>query len=184
MCQSQDSVSPAISTHVSYCRWVIHSKGLTIISLNFRYASTRQQNAITGVHKVPQNVTQRPEDVIGCLTGCKLVFPDIWITLFCCSVLISWPTWWFLITSLRIKSWYFTLIFKVSLSLSKDIAPNTAPTQIFSLPLIFLSTLAFAFSSPTMSFPYISSCLNFLDKNLKSDYHFWLNNIYKCVCIL
>ena len=65
-----------------------------------------------------------------------------------------------------------------SISLSKDIAPNTAPRQIFSLPFIFPSTLAFAFSSPKMSFPYISSCLSFLDKNLKSDDHFWLSNIY------
>ena len=131
-------------------------KGLTIISLNVRYASTRQQNAITGVCKVLQNVTHCPEDVIRHLIGCKLIFPESLITLFCCSVFIRWPTSWFLVTNLylsleysplilRIKSWYLTLIFKVFFSLSKDIAPNTAPRQIFSPPFVFLSILAFAF---------------------------------------
>ena len=70
-----------------------------------------------------------------------------------------------------------------SISLSKDIAPNTVPRQIFSLPFIFLSSLAFAFSSSKMPFPYVSSCLNLLDKNLKSDNHVWLSSIYVCVCV-
>ena len=62
-------------------------KGLTIISLNVRYAK-RQQNAITGVYKVLQNAPHCPEDVIRRLIGCTLVFPEILITLFCCSVFI------------------------------------------------------------------------------------------------